>query len=84
MHRSKHPAMSCASTTCFAQDDRCQGARDRGDRDPSSTTECRETELYSTSVSHRPIDGYEDVVRLVRELDDTGEVIGEEWHMDLA
>jgi hypothetical protein len=35
-------------------------------------------------VSHPPVEGYEDVVRLVREPDDAGEVIDEEWHMDLA
>ncbi|HUD61115.1 MAG TPA: TauD/TfdA family dioxygenase [Acetobacteraceae bacterium] len=39
---------------------------------------------FSGNPVHTPIDGYEDVVRFVREPDDTGKVIGEEWHMDLA
>ena len=30
------------------------------------------------------LEGYEDIVRFVREPDDTGKVIGEDWHMDLA
>ena len=39
---------------------------------------------FSGNPVHTPIDGYEDIVRFVREPDDTGKVIGEEWHMDLA
>jgi taurine dioxygenase len=33
---------------------------------------------------HQPIDGFDDIVRFAREPDDTGKVIGEDWHMDLA
>ncbi|MEZ5862740.1 MAG: TauD/TfdA family dioxygenase [Geminicoccaceae bacterium] len=39
---------------------------------------------FSGNPVHTPVDGYEDIVRFVREPDDTGKVIGEEWHMDLA
>jgi taurine dioxygenase len=39
---------------------------------------------FSGNPVHQPIDGFEDIVRFVREPDDTGKVIGEEWHMDLA
>ncbi len=39
---------------------------------------------FSGNPVHTPIDGYDDIVRFVREPDDTGRVIGEEWHMDLA
>lgn len=39
---------------------------------------------FSGNPVHTPIDGFEDIVRFVREPDDTGMVIGEEWHMDLA
>ena len=39
--------------------------------------------LFSGNPVHAPIDAYDDVVRFVREPEDTGRVIGEEWHMDL-
>jgi alpha-ketoglutarate-dependent taurine dioxygenase len=39
---------------------------------------------FSGNPVHQPIDGYEDIVKFAREPDDTGKVIGEEWHMDLA
>jgi taurine dioxygenase len=39
---------------------------------------------FSGNPVHTPIDGFEDIVRFVREPDDTGKVIGEDWHMDLA
>lgn len=39
---------------------------------------------FSGNPVHQPMDGFEDIVRFVREPDDTGKVIGEEWHMDLA
>jgi taurine dioxygenase len=39
---------------------------------------------FSGNPVHQPLDGFEDIVRFVREPDDTGKVIGEEWHMDLA
>ncbi|MGK9168977.1 TauD/TfdA family dioxygenase [Inquilinus limosus] len=39
---------------------------------------------FSGNPVHTPIEGFEDIVRFVREADDTGKVIGEDWHMDLA
>lgn len=39
---------------------------------------------FSGNPVHQPLDGYEEIVRFAREPDDTGKVIGEEWHMDLA
>jgi len=39
---------------------------------------------FSGNPVHQPVDGYDDIVRFVREADDSGKVIGEEWHMDLA
>jgi taurine dioxygenase len=39
---------------------------------------------FSGNPVHQPLEGYEDIVRFVREPDDTGKVIGEDWHMDLA
>src|SRR5204863_6841224 len=39
---------------------------------------------FSGNPVHSPLDGFDDIVRFVREPDDTGKVIGEEWHMDLA
>jgi taurine dioxygenase len=39
---------------------------------------------FSGNPVHAPMDGFDDIVRFVREPDDTGQVIGEEWHMDLA
>src|SRR4051794_38779760 len=39
---------------------------------------------FSGNPVHTGLEGYEDIVRFVREPDDTGKVIGEDWHMDLA
>jgi alpha-ketoglutarate-dependent taurine dioxygenase len=39
---------------------------------------------FSGNPVHIPIDGYDDVVKFVREPEDTGMVAGENWHMDLA
>jgi alpha-ketoglutarate-dependent taurine dioxygenase len=39
---------------------------------------------FSGNPVHQPMEGYEEIVRFTREPDDTGKVIGEEWHMDLA
>lgn len=39
---------------------------------------------FSGNPVHTPLDGFTDIVRFVREPEDTGKVIGEEWHMDLA
>jgi alpha-ketoglutarate-dependent taurine dioxygenase len=39
---------------------------------------------FSGNPVHTGMEGYEDIVRFVREPDDTGKVIGEDWHMDLA
>jgi taurine dioxygenase len=39
---------------------------------------------FSGNPVHAGIEGYDDIVRFVREKDDTGRVIGEDWHMDLA
>ena len=39
---------------------------------------------FSGNPVHQPLDGYEEIVRFAREADDTGKVIGEDWHMDLA
>lgn len=39
---------------------------------------------FSGNPVHSPMEGFEDIVRFIREPDDTGKVIGEEWHMDLA
>jgi taurine dioxygenase len=39
---------------------------------------------FSGNPVHTPMDGFDDIIRFVRERDDTGKVIGEDWHMDLA
>ena len=39
---------------------------------------------FSGNPVHTPIAGFDDIVRFVREPEDIGKVIGEEWHMDLA
>jgi taurine dioxygenase len=39
---------------------------------------------FSGNPIHGPMEGFDDIVRFVREPDDTGKVIGEDWHMDLA
>lgn len=39
---------------------------------------------FSGNPVHAGMEGYDDIVHFVREKDDTGRVIGEDWHMDLA
>ena len=39
---------------------------------------------FSGNPIHVPLDGFEDVVKGVREADDTGPNLGGQWHMDLA
>jgi taurine dioxygenase len=39
---------------------------------------------FSGNPVHQPIEGFDDIVKFVREPDDTGMVAGENWHMDLA
>jgi taurine dioxygenase len=39
---------------------------------------------FSGNPVHQPLEGFEEIVRFVREPEDTGKVIGEDWHMDLA
>ncbi len=39
---------------------------------------------FSGNPIHVPLDGFEDVVKVVREADDTGPNLGGQWHMDLA
>ena len=39
---------------------------------------------FSGNPVHTPMEGYDDIVQFVREPDDSGKVIGEDWHMDLA
>lgn len=39
---------------------------------------------FSGNPVHVPLDGFDDIVRFVRDADETGPVIGENWHMDLA
>ena len=39
---------------------------------------------YSGNPVHTPLEGFDDVVRFAREPDDTDNVIGDHWHMDLA
>jgi alpha-ketoglutarate-dependent taurine dioxygenase len=39
---------------------------------------------FSGNPVHKPIDGFDDIVRFVREPQDTDAVIGDHWHMDLA
>src|SRR3954454_21212689 len=39
---------------------------------------------FSGNPVHAGMEGYDDIVRFVRDKDDTGRVIGEDWHMDLA
>src|SRR5687768_1137522 len=34
---------------------------------------------FSGNPVHSPMEGFDDIVRFVREPDDTGKVIGEEW-----
>ena len=39
---------------------------------------------FSGNPVHIPVEGFDDIVRFVREPDETGKVIGEDFHMDLA
>ena len=39
---------------------------------------------FSPNPVHASMDGLEHIIHFVREADDTGKVIGEDWHMDLA
>ena len=39
---------------------------------------------FSDNPVHASMEGAENIIRFVREPDDTGMVIGENWHMDLA
>jgi taurine dioxygenase len=39
---------------------------------------------FSGNPVHEPIPGYDDIMILNREPDESGKVIGEDWHMDLA
>jgi alpha-ketoglutarate-dependent taurine dioxygenase len=39
---------------------------------------------FSGNPVHVPVEGYDDVVKFVREPTDTDNVIGDHWHMDLA
>lgn len=39
---------------------------------------------FSGNPVHAPIEGLDDIIRFVREPGDSGKVIGEDWHMDLA
>lgn len=39
---------------------------------------------FSGNPVHESVEGYEDIMVLQREPDETGKVIGEDWHMDLA
>lgn len=39
---------------------------------------------FSGNPVHAPMEGLDDIVQFVREPDDKGKVIGEDWHMDLA
>jgi alpha-ketoglutarate-dependent taurine dioxygenase len=39
---------------------------------------------FSGNPVHESIEGYDDIMLLHREPDESGKVIGEDWHMDLA
>jgi alpha-ketoglutarate-dependent taurine dioxygenase len=39
---------------------------------------------FSGNPVHIPVEGFDDIILLQREPDETGKVIGEDWHMDLA
>ena len=39
---------------------------------------------FSGNPVHQPIEGFDDIVRFVREPGDSDRVIGDHWHMDLA
>ena len=53
--------------------------------DPKSLHEvARRFGPFSGNPVHIPVEGFDDIVRFVREPDETGKVIGEDFHMDLA
>lgn len=55
------------------------------DLDPASLHRvARRFGPFSGNPVHSPMAGYDDIVKFIREPDDTGKVIGEDWHMDLA
>ncbi len=39
---------------------------------------------FSGNPVHAPMEGLEHIIQFIREPSDTGKVIGEDWHMDLA
>ena len=39
---------------------------------------------FSGNPVHVPLEGFEDIVKVVRRAEDTGPVFGGQWHMDLA
>lgn len=39
---------------------------------------------FSPNPVHASMEGLEHIIKFIREPDDTGKVIGEDWHMDLA
>ncbi len=39
---------------------------------------------YADNPVHVPVEGFADIVKFARDADETGPVIGENWHMDLA
>ena len=39
---------------------------------------------FSGNMIHRPLEGFEDIVRFTRNPEDRGPVVGEDFHMDLA
>ena len=63
---------------------RARGARPEPDA-ADATARSRAASGRSAAIRcTQPIEGFDDIVRFVREPDDTGKVIGENWHMDLA
>ena len=39
---------------------------------------------FTGNPVHTPLPGFDDLVRFTREAEDTGMVVGEDWHMDMA
>lgn len=55
------------------------------DLDPQAFhTLARRIGPFSGNPIHTPLEGYEDLVRFTRSAEDTGPVVGEDLHMDLA
>lgn len=52
--------------------------------DHAMIDEARRFGPFGGNPVHTPVEGYEDIMRFAREPDDSGKVIGEEGHMDLA